>query len=112
MVVCRPRVPGKGIGTELFETVVERLCKQDAERITATTFEANREGTQFFERFGFEQTDDRQVEFASESLVEYVHAEHSTEAETADESGLEDQSDTDLPNTETANSVSTAMPRS
>ena len=103
-----PEHRGEGIGTELFETAIERLRKQGAERITASTFEANREGDQFFERFGFEQTDDRQVEFAGETLVEHVYAENSTEAEIASESDSEDHSDTDLPNTETTNSITTA----
>ena len=104
-----PEHRGGGIGTELFETAVGSLRKQGAERITATTFEANREGSQFFEQFGFEHTDDRQVELAGETLVEHVYTEHPMETETTSESDLEGQSDTaDLPNTETTNGVTTA----
>lgn len=104
-----PEHRGGGIGTELFETAVGRLRKQGAERITATTFEANREGSQFFEQFGFQHTDDRQVELAGETLVEHVYTEHPTETETASESDSEGQSDTaDLPNTETTNDITTA----
>jgi GNAT superfamily N-acetyltransferase len=102
-----PEHRGKGIGTQLFNTGVERLRNQGAEHITATTFEANREGTQFFEQFGFEHTDDRQVEMAGESLVEHVYAERLAETETASESDSESPSDTDLPNTETTNGVTT-----
>jgi GNAT superfamily N-acetyltransferase len=103
-----PEHRGEGIGTRLFETAVERLRKQGAERIIATTFEANREGSQFFEQFGFGHTDDRQVELAGETLVEHVYAEHPTETETTSESDSEDHSDTDLPKTETTNGVTTA----
>ncbi|WP_161782645.1 GNAT family N-acetyltransferase [Halococcus sediminicola] len=103
-----PEHRGGGIGTELFETAVGRLRKQGAERITATTLEANREGPQFFEQFGFKYTDDRQVEFAGEPIVEHVYAEHLTETETASESDSEGNSDTNLPNTETTNGVTTA----
>lgn len=103
-----PEHRGKGIGTRLFETAVETLREQGAERITASTFEANREGDQFFERFGFEHTDDRQVEVAGESLVEYVYAEPSVETEPAGESDARGKSDADFPNTETENGVTTA----
>ncbi|WP_049996144.1 GNAT family N-acetyltransferase [Halococcus sediminicola] len=103
-----PEHRGKGIGTRLFETAIETLHKQDVERIEASTFEANREGDQFFERLGFEQTDDRQVEVAGESLVEHVYADRSTDAETAGDFNIEEDSNADLPNTETTNGVITA----
>lgn len=103
-----PEHRGKGIGTELFDAAIEKLRERGAENITATTFEANREGAQFFEQLGFEHTDDRQVEVAGETLIEHVYAEYSTEAETASESDSEGHSDADLPNTETTDGVTTA----
>ncbi len=98
-----PEHRGEGIGTRLFETAVERLREQGAEPVRATTLEANREGEQFFEQFGLERVDDRQVEIGGESLLEYVYTESSTvsESETT-------ESDADLPNTETENGVTTA----
>ena len=103
-----PEHRGKGIGSRLFETVLETLRQQDVERVTASTFEANREGAQFFEEFGFEQTDDRQVEIAGETFVEHVYAEQSTGTETAGESNIEEKSDAALPNTEMTNGATTA----
>jgi GNAT superfamily N-acetyltransferase len=97
-----PEHRGKGIGTELFETATERLREEGAESITATTLEANREGDQFFERFGFEHVGDRNVEVAGESLAEHVYAESATETESTD------SGDFDLPNTETTDGVTTA----
>ena len=103
-----PEHRGKGIGTQLFETAVETFREQGTEHVTASTFEANMEGEQFFERLGFEQTNDQQVEVAGESLVEHVYAEHSTEAEVTGESDAGEEADTVLPNMETTNGVTTA----
>jgi GNAT superfamily N-acetyltransferase len=100
-----PEHRGKGIGTELFETAVEWLREQGAESITATTLEANREGNQFFERFGFEQMDDRTVEVAGESLVESVYAEPTMDTESTAESSM---TLADLPNTKTEDGITTA----
>lgn len=103
-----PEHRSEGIGTQLFETVIESLREQGAERITASTFEANREGDQFFERFDFERTDQRQIEIAGESLVEHVYAESSPEAEPMVDAEVREDSDADLPNTETADGSTTA----
>lgn len=103
-----PEHRGKGIGTQLFETAVERLRKQGAEPVTASTLEANREGDQFVEQFGFERTDDRSVEVAGESLIEYVYVESSADTGSAPEPETEGKADADLPNTETNNGVTTA----
>jgi GNAT superfamily N-acetyltransferase len=93
-----PEHRGEGIGTELFETAAERLRDRGAEHITATTLEANREGDQFFERFGFEHVDNRETDVAGESLVEHVYAESSADTESTTDAS--DELD-DLPNTET-----------
>ena len=99
-----PEHRGEGIGTRLFETAVETLREQGAEPIRASTLEANREGEQFFEQFGFERTDDRQVEAAGESLVEYVYAESSADATSSETTAA----DAGLPDTTTENGVTTA----
>ena len=79
-----PEHRGKGIGTELFETAVDRLRDGGADRVRALTLEANTEGAQFFEQFEFERTDERRVELGDESLVEYVYADPSSAEGTAD----------------------------
>lgn len=103
-----PEHRGKGIGTQLFETAVETLREQGAEPVRASTLEANREGDQFFEQFAFERTDNRHVEIAGESLVEYVYAESSADTEPAAEPERREDSDATLPNTETNNGGITA----
>ena len=103
-----PEHRGKGVGTQLFETTSEALREEGAEHITATTLEANREGEQFFERFGFEQTDNRQIEVAGESLVEYVYSESSTKSEPANDSEEKGDSDAEFPNTVTEGGITIA----
>lgn len=101
-----PEHRGQGIGTELFETAVEKLREQDAEPVRASTLEANREGNQFPEQFDFERADDRTVEVAGESLVEYRYTASSVEAESTTEQV--EAFDGNLPDTETENGVPTA----
>ena len=101
---------GKGIGSELFETMAETLRDRDAEGVRATVLEANSDGHQFVERFGFERTDERDVEIGDESLVKYVYAESG--AAESDEDGAEEgdaeDSSADLPGTETHGGTTTA----
>ncbi|WP_458188596.1 GNAT family N-acetyltransferase [Haladaptatus sp. NG-WS-4] len=100
-----PEHHGAGIGTQLFESAVESLRERGADRISATTFDANTAGHDFFERFGFEQTDEREVEVGDESLIENVYTEPAATDETTTEPTTED---TELPNTETDDGVTTA----
>jgi ribosomal protein S18 acetylase RimI-like enzyme len=97
-----PEHRGNGIGTRLFDTAVETLREQGVEQVSVSTLEANREGGQFPERFGFERTDDRSVEVVGESLVEYVYVESAETDESTSESAA------DLPNTEAENDTTTA----
>jgi ribosomal protein S18 acetylase RimI-like enzyme len=99
-----PEHRGARVGTRLFETAVESLRERGAERVSATTLESNTEGDDFFERFGFERTDDRRVEIGDESLVEYVYVE----PEEADGTPTESAEDAELPNAETRDGVTTA----
>ncbi|KZN26216.1 hypothetical protein A4G99_22620 [Haladaptatus sp. R4] len=82
-----PEHRGKGVGTELFETIVEKLREDGAERIDANVLDADREGAQFFEERGFERTDDRQVEYGGESLVEHRYTLDASEREMSDDTG-------------------------
>ncbi|WP_254545376.1 GNAT family N-acetyltransferase [Halomarina pelagica] len=84
-----PEHRGAGIGTELFETMVGALRDQGAERVRASTLEANMEGHGFFERFEYERLGVRQAEFGDESLEEYVYVEPSADEETEAEAEAE-----------------------
>lgn len=79
-----PEHRGEGIGTRLFENVEEALRDRGVEYVQATALEANTDGAQFFERFGYERTDERQIEMGDESLKEYVYTEQSAVDSTAD----------------------------
>ncbi|RBI62169.1 GNAT family N-acetyltransferase [halophilic archaeon] len=116
-VLVDPEQRGRGAGAELFENGVERLRDRDVERVEATALEANTEGHQFFEEFGFVRVDERQIEVGGETLVEYVYseepnAEQSEAAESGDggtaETGAEGEETTDFPNTETRDGELTA----
>ena len=110
-----PEYRGRGIGTALFEAALERLRDGGATHIRAATLEANTEGSRFFERFGYERIEDRQIEIGDEDLVEYVYAESEEADERADSAEGEDAVDgagdrvpDDLPKVEMRDGVPTA----
>lgn len=104
-----PEHRGKGVGTELFETIVEKLREDGAERIDANVLDADREGAQFFEERGFERTDDRQVEYGGEPLVEHWYTLDASEREMSDDTGGDiDPSEMTLENTERHDGTTTA----
>jgi ribosomal protein S18 acetylase RimI-like enzyme/predicted RNA-binding Zn-ribbon protein involved in translation (DUF1610 family) len=102
-----PEHRGRGIGTELFESMREALEAAGASTIRATTLDANTEGAQFFEQFGLERVEERDVEIGDESLAEGVFAESSV-AEAADNDQPGEAGGDDLPGTETENGTTTA----
>lgn len=107
-----PEHRGEGLGQKLFEAATDALREQGAERLQATALESNTEGHQFFERFGFEESERRRVEVGDESLIEYVYEESSSASErTADPAEANDGTDTDedddLPNTESEDGETT-----
>lgn len=103
-----PEHRGKGVGTDLFESMREALDAAGASSIRAVTLDANTEGAQFFERFGLERVEERDAQVGDESLVEIVFAESSAaeageETEQAGDAGGEQ-----LPDTETDDDTTTA----
>lgn len=103
-----PEHRGKGIGTDLFESMRGALEDAGASSIRAAALDANTEGAQFFERFGLERAEERDVEVGDESLVEVVFAEPSAadagdDGEQPGEAGGEE-----LPETETEDETTTA----
>ncbi|WP_232688476.1 GNAT family N-acetyltransferase [Halobacterium zhouii] len=75
-----PEYRGQGIGTQLFENGVEGLRDAGADTIRAFALQASLDGHQFFEQFGFEQTDERQVEVGDETLAQFVYTASSDDA--------------------------------
>ncbi|MFA9502042.1 GNAT family N-acetyltransferase [Natrinema sp. H-ect1] len=109
-----PEHRGKGIGTELYESMTERLRDRGADHVRVTVLEENTEGHGFVERFGLEHDGDREVEVAGESLVKYVYTEPDidvslpTESRADDATVTADTADEDLPGTETTDGDLTA----
>jgi len=90
-----PEHRGRGIGTELFETVSDRLREEGVDDPRAATLQANQEGHQFFDAFGYEEVDERTIEMADQSLVEYVFEKSATEGERSDRSASEAETETE-----------------
>lgn len=80
-----PERRGRGHGTALFEAAVDELEGDGAVRATALS--SNQEGGAFYERFGYEQVDERDVDTGGESVYEQVYApeDAATEQSDADE---------------------------
>ncbi|WP_254762213.1 GNAT family N-acetyltransferase [Natrinema marinum] len=95
-----PEHRGRGIGTELYETVTETLRDRGAETLCVTVLEANTEGHGFVERFDLEHADDRRVDIADESLVKYVYAEPDVDADLPSDSTDADVSEDEFPEAE------------
>ena len=104
-----PEHRGNGIGTQLFETMVETLRDRGVEHVRANTLEANSEGAQFFERFEYVRTDERPVEIGDDSLVEYVYTEPSAAGgKSKTDSAKTDDDEVEFPDTEVHGGVLTA----
>lgn len=80
-----PEHRGQDIGSRLFETGVERLREDGANELRAYALQAGMDGHQFFEQFGFEQTDERRVDLGDETLAQYVYTNDSDETGDSDD---------------------------
>lgn len=70
-----PEYRGRNVGTLLFESGVEQLRQRGARRLRAFGPVASGDGHQFYEQFGLEQTDEREVDVGDETFWEYVYTE-------------------------------------
>lgn len=66
---------GGGIGTQLFETVLEVLRERDAERVEVHVLSENSVGISFYESQGFERVREGTTEFGGTTHREYVYEE-------------------------------------
>ena len=76
-----PAARGGSVGTDLFERTREGLKEGGAERLRGMVLEDNREGNDFYERFGFEKSEERTAVIDGEPHVEFVYVEDGTETE-------------------------------
>jgi ribosomal protein S18 acetylase RimI-like enzyme len=76
-----PAARGGNIGTELLERTREELRERGAERLRGMVLEDNREGNDFYERFGFEKATERTAVIDGEPYTEFVYVEGGVETE-------------------------------
>lgn len=62
-----------GVGTELLDSIVERLTVDDIERLRVEVLAENRVGVSFYESRGFERTAERDRTVGEQTLVEFVY---------------------------------------
>lgn len=84
-----PEHRGEGVGTRLLETGIEQLRDADASQVRAYALQASLDGHQFCEQFGFEQTDERQVDVGDETLAQFVYTLADSDAMSDDTSASE-----------------------
>jgi ribosomal protein S18 acetylase RimI-like enzyme len=70
-----PGARGEDIGADLFEHTSEILYDRGAEYLRGMVLEDNREGGDFYERFGFERTEERTAMIDGEPHAEFVYIE-------------------------------------
>lgn len=97
-----PERRGAGVGTTLFEGVVDELRDRDVEAPGALTLAANTSAGAFFERFGFEKAEERQTEFGGLELVEHVYVDGDADVAGTATDAEPDQLDDDHPESVTA----------
>lgn len=62
-----------GVGTELLDSILERLTAHDIERLRVEVLGDNTVGVSFYESRGFERTTERDIELGEQTLPEYVY---------------------------------------
>ena len=68
-----PDYQGEGIGSALHERLAERLEDADVERIRALDLASNDAAREFYEKHGFEETDEGTVRIDDEEYAEAVY---------------------------------------
>jgi ribosomal protein S18 acetylase RimI-like enzyme len=89
-----PEHRGNGYATALLEAVIDDLGDDDTE-VKALALASNQEGEAFFERFGFERVEEREVEYGGENLTEHVYSRDANATDSLD--GSEDDPGSDAP---------------
>lgn len=93
-----PERRGQGVGTELMDATTDELRERGAKHVYAAALAANTEGGAFFERSGFEQTDEREVTIGDQELIEHIYvATDSDGEESTDDEPAGGEADGDEP---------------
>lgn len=88
-----PEHRGHGIGTTLFEDTVATMRDRTDDAIHATVATSAREGSEFFSRFDFEKTGERERSIDSHTIAEAVYSD-AEDAGTTDTADVGDADDT------------------
>jgi ribosomal protein S18 acetylase RimI-like enzyme len=91
-----PANRGGNVGTDLFERLRGELEDRGADRLRGMVLEDNREGNDFYERFGFEKSEERTAVIDGEPHTEYVYVENGAEPERAP---IDEEMDVSVPET-------------
>lgn len=89
-----PEQRGLGVGTALIERVVSELHGRGADPLRALVVTADTESGGFLTKFGFEQTDEREVDVGGVDLIEEVYTEGAEESDAAANDGEEATAET------------------
>lgn len=72
-IYVAPRYWGEGIGSQLLDTVTDRLRERGYDAVRAAVLEANDIGRSFYESYGFVETDEGTATIAGEDVDEVVY---------------------------------------
>lgn len=78
-----PEQRGRGVGTTLVERAISELHDRDVDPVRALVLTADTESGGFLTKFGFAQTDEREVDVGGIDLVETVYTEGAEESDDA-----------------------------
>lgn len=70
-----PDYRGRGIGQALFEAARETLLEQGADHVRGVVLTNNADGTSFYQRQGFEQVGEREIDIDGKTHTEYIYHE-------------------------------------
>lgn len=97
-----PDYRGRGAGTALFERTVAALRDRASGGARVSVVAADREGTEFVERFGFRTADERETEIGDRAFLEEVYVDPSDDGAAPDATAPGADDPGELPDTVTA----------
>ena len=89
-----PEQRGLGVGTALVERVISEMHDRNVDPLRALIVTADTESGDFLAKFGFERTDEREVDVGGIDLVETVYTEGADPDASEEESSADDVAET------------------